>query len=298
MLTITLGLVAALLLAADPWPPLTKSELEAGISACMAEKSAAIERLATQHAECTEDADCVGFAQIWLGCSGWRSIRTPFPDGLSGKIYGACTGIPALGQDCSGNVGACVSGRCMGRARSGAGCTEATAALLQKAADTATCKKDDDCATEWINKTNVAVSASFTVDAARAIHAREDACEEEPSGRRAFDDYHFGKSTCVEDVCRLVPADPPVYTKPRMRDAPCLAKRLQSVFAGTSVRGKAKLKFMVGRDGKTGAFQFVGTAPPGLREPFIWTVLGCAWEPGTRDGKPMSMWVVLPLDLK
>jgi hypothetical protein len=64
------------------------------------------------------------------------------------------------------------------------------------------------------------------------------------------------------------------------------------------VRGKATLKFMVGKDGRTGAFEFVGTAPPGLREPFIWTVLGCAWEPGTRDGKATNVWVVLPLNLR
>lgn len=298
MLLATVGLASALLLAASPWPPLTKAELEAGISACMAEKTAAIERLSTQHAECTEDADCVAVAQIWLGCSGWRSIRTPFPGGLEGRIYEACTGIPALGQDCAGNVGACVKGRCMGRARSGAGCAEATAALLRKATEAAACKKDEDCVTEWIDGSNVAASAGFRVDAAREIHAREDACEEEPSGRRAFEDYRYGKATCVEDRCRLVPADPPVYTKPRMRDPACLSSRLPSVVSSTSVRGKAKLKFMVGKDGKTGAFQFVGTAPPGLREPFIWTVLGCAWEPGTRDGEPINMWVVLPLNLR
>lgn len=298
MPTISWGLVSAVLLAANPWPPLTRSELESGISTCRAELSAAHDRLTTQHAACTEDADCVAFQQFWLGCSGWRSIRTPFPTGLGAKIYAACIGIPSLGQDCSGNVGACISGRCMGKARSGVGCPEATEALLQRAAETGSCKSDDDCTTDMINRRNVAVSTRFTLDAARAIHAREDACVEEPNDPRAFEDYRYGKATCVEHSCRLVPADPPVYTKPRMRDPSCLSSRLQSVLAGSSVRGKATLKFVVGRDGRTGAFQFIGTVPPGVREPFIWTVLGCEWEPGTSDGKPVSVWVVLPINLK
>jgi hypothetical protein len=181
MLAITLGLIPSLLLAANRWPPLTDAELEAGISACGAEMAAATERLSTQHSECTEDADCVAFAQVWLGCSGWRSIRTPFPDGLGAKLYGACVGLPVFGQNCSGNVGACVSGKCTGKARSGVGCSEATAALLQKAAEAATCKKDDDCATKWIDKNHFAVSTRFPLDGARAIHAREDACEEGPA---------------------------------------------------------------------------------------------------------------------
>jgi hypothetical protein len=151
---------------------------------------------------------------------------------------------------------------------------------------------------EWIDGTKVAISARFTVDGARAIHAREDACEEEPSDRRAFGDFRYGKATCVEDICRLVPADPPIETKPRLRDGSCLSEGIREQLAGTGVRGKATLKFAVGKDGRTGAFQFLGTAPPGVREAFIWTVLGCAWEPATRDGKPISMWVVMPLILE
>ncbi|MCM2333170.1 MAG: hypothetical protein NDI82_04395 [Anaeromyxobacteraceae bacterium] len=298
MLTGALGLVPTLLLAAHPWPPLTKAELEDGISACMEEKTVAIERLATQHAECTEDADCVAIAQSWLGCAGWRSLRMPSPAGLSARLYEACIGLPALGKDCSGNVGACVSGKCAARARSGVGCAAATAALLRRADELTACKRDGDCEVEWIAGTRMAVSARFTVEGARAIHAQEDACEDGARGHGAPEGAVASKAACVDDRCRLVPAPPPVLTKPRMRDASCLSDRLQALLGEVPVRGRATLKFLVGSDGRTGAFQFVGPSPIGLREPLIWTVLGCEWEPGTQDGKAMAAWVVLPLVLK
>lgn len=295
MPVLALGIIVAALAGAGRWPPLDQAQLNAGIRVCVTEKDAARERLASQHSACTEDADCVAFSQVWLGCSGWRSIRAPFPEGVVARLDGACLGLPSFGLDCDGSVGACVEGRCAGRSARGTGCPEATAAILRRASQPPTCTSDAECTTLHLAKSDVAVTTRFEVESAKELHAHEDACAGEAPGAGVLDGSWRFPAACVEGTCRPVPAKPPRFRGARWSDARCLSDRLQTLLARTSARGKAMLRFIVGVDGRTGAFQFLGDVPEGLREPFIWAVLDCAHEPATWDGTPIRIWVAQPI---
>jgi hypothetical protein len=87
-------------------------------------------------------------------------------------------------------------------------------------------------------------------------------------------------------------------TKPRPRDVQCIRDRVGALLAGTDFHGRAVLKLAVGADGRTGAFSFVGPVPVGLQEPLMAGVAQCAFEPGTKNGKPVNVWLVLPLQVK
>jgi hypothetical protein len=274
--------------------------LRPGIEACAEAKASVRDRLEAQHSSCAEDADCVGVVQEWLGCRGWQNLRTPLPWQAKSALVSACTGVPSLGLHCDGNVGACVQGRCMGRERLGANCTEATAALVSRAATPVACTQDDDCAVHWIDAAWQPVSARFQVESARELHAFDDACDWKARKDPWKEDRDPGVARCVESTCRLLRSKELAVARerPRQRYRGCFADRVAELLAGSTFRGTTTLKFLIGPDGRAGAFRFVGLVPKGLHDPLIWAALKCTWEPATREGKPVGSWVVIPIKVK
>jgi hypothetical protein len=106
------------------------------------------------------------------------------------------------------------------------------------------------------------------------------------------------EARCLAQVCALAPSTPDVWVRPRPRDPGCFAKGLGAILAGTTFAGRATLTFLVGPDGRTGAFQFDGPVPRGLYEPIIAATHRCAYEPATRNGQPTPSWIVQPIKVQ
>lgn len=296
-----LVLAAATLVACQTPPTVeTRKGLDEGIDACVAATTAVLERLNSKHAACAEDADCVPVAQVWLGCTGWHNVHTPLPGDAEASMLSACTGIPTLGLNCDGNVGACVAGRCSGRARAGTSCESATASLTQRALAPTKCQEDADCGEWWIAKTAHPVGSHFAADAAREIHTVADSCDEESRPRPASHDASPNVPRCAGGTCSMAPSTrpPTKYEKPTLLDRKCVVAHLAALGTGLKLAGKATVKFVVGPDGRAGAFQFIGPVPKGLYAPIILGIVECKWNPGRRDGKPTPIWVVQPINFK
>jgi hypothetical protein len=278
-----------------------KKSVDDGINACVAAKTDLRGRLQALHSACSDDSECVPVAQVWIGCEGWRNINTPLPKGAEGHLYVECTGVPSLGLNCSGNVGACVADHCTGRGRAGTDCVAATASLVQRASTPTACQEDGDCDERWFNRSVYPVGSRFDVVAAREIHALTDSCDEEARSILETRDVSSNVPRCIANTCAMGPSlkPPPNLERPALVDPTCVVDHLTALVTGmTGTGGKATVKFVVGPNGKSGAFEFLGPVPRGLYDRIIWGIVGCKWKPGRRDGQPIPMWVIQPINFK
>lgn len=101
------------------------------------------------------------------------------------------------------------------------------------------------------------------------------------------------------------PADPddprPVgvgYVKPRLADPTCVAAKLRQVTLPPEVDPSRiiRVEFAVTRDARVVSFGTFDDAPEAVLDRLRQAVSGCDWIPGKdRTGRPVSIWVILPL---
>jgi hypothetical protein len=298
-------IVAALALAAAAFPTPAQRPLRRDAPAgpsCAAARAEVRDRIAAESASCERDLDCVPWEPELGGCELWVHRERRPGDDASQALEEACAG-PAAADTCPPAVGACVRGRCAGRApRRSGDCAAALRALAARVAERAPgCEENAECvALALPGSPAPAPAARAWPDlAAPELRDVEEACPgPSPDTAAAGEVVPLTQfPACLRGHCRLAADTPSAarWRKPALASPTCLHAALAT--AAAALRSEVVARFTVGKTGRAFGVSF---EPPGapaeaqaaLRE----GVLGCRWRPGaTASQDPARVQVRLPV---
>lgn len=238
--------------------------------------------LAEQGSACTADWECERQSPWLLGCGAWARRGFQLPAELAEELDAAC-GPFSFDEPCDRKVGACVEGRCQGRAPTLQGCEAARAALVSRLAEPAACERHSDC-DERAHP--------------RERHAMLDACWNEPGSEQPPANFQ-----CVERRCQPA-ADaqaggkaPGTYQRPTLVEPGCIVRGLSGLAAaGYFTPTEFKAKFAVTVGGEARGLSILDADRAVDRLAVAQVLAGCKFRPGLGpDGKPVRIWVVMPI---
>jgi hypothetical protein len=127
------------------------------------------------------------------------------------------------------------------------------------------------------------------------------------SARRASFSLLVALAACAgpqkhgERAASAEPCKPTAVAKPRLKEPDCLVAQIVRRLDATGRRptGRHVVKFRVRPDGRPDSFTLESAVSPGLEEVLASSAQACEFEAGhDACGRPMTMWLVAPIDFK
>jgi hypothetical protein len=256
----------------------------------------ALQAVRTEGAACTADAECHRHDPAFLGCDAWANRAWGLDGGRRLALEASCSAVSWV-PDCTPAVGACVEGRCTGRAlEPPPTCDQAQAALAGRLEASQACREDKDCEVANPGPREWPAAAGWKERYAAEWTAVEASCPEAPflgpAGGTAT------RAACVDGRCALAGPDTGAqgrFRRPRETEPGCVGRSLRLPSDLWGIHGKLLVTFSVSARGVPSRFRVTGANSRRLVEAVLTAISGCTFEPGTKDGRPISVWMVLPL---
>jgi hypothetical protein len=262
-------------------------EPEAAVKGCLDAKDAAREEARRGAPACTYDFECGPVLPAYLGCSVFAPADRALERRLEAQLLDACTGVGSRRADCKTTTSDCVEGRCVkaGPEFRADACTVAVEEAIAWAdQNDRGCTSDDECTLVRLGTSTASVRWAAH-DLPQAVRAARDDC------RGSAPQPEDLRPRC--DAGRCVVRSGSTFTRPSI-DIACVRREVKvRMYPGADLRVTAR--FVVGVDGRMGFFSFDKTFDPGVEAAIAAGILQCKATPGTRDGAPVPIWIVLPI---